>query len=1017
MTSYFGVASPAVVFAAGSIQWNWGLDDWGAPNLRPSVLNASAQQIAANVLARLAFPPSGVVPKNTWVLKYVDSQETQCENGSAVNSFDGNPFTYWHTQWCPTAPGPPHEVQIYLGGAYNITGFRYLPRQDGSTHGWIGNYEFFVSNDGTNWTQATSGSFPATAAEKEIVFSPPLTGQYVRLVALNEVYGNPWTSMAELSILGVPATSGAALSTLTIAPVAVVGGASAQGTVVLNAAAPSGGVAVILASSNTNAAVVPATVTAPGGANSATFAISTSNAVAGSTWLSISAVAGGVTQSAPLEVLSAALPLQQTDTVDSAPRAAYCSGLSVNTDTTGRQASYHGTPGTGTHGVQLPANAKNLAAYWNQILIPAGTAWNAGAWTISIDVTQGATGVALSSAYLCRLNSSNVSQATIGSATGLNIDLSTTGVKTFTIAGNAQNPSLGDFVELVVGLSNSTNSTPLLYWQPNQVISSPFALSSGLVVSSLNVSPTTVVGGSSSTGTVTLSGAAPAGGAVVTLASSNSAVATVPASVTVAAGATSASFTISTSAVSVSSMVTISASYNNATMTTSITVQPASGTGVAFQQTDTADSAPRAAYCSGLSVNTDSTGRQASYQGTPGTGTYGVQLPANAKNLDAYWNQILIPAGVSWNAGTWTINIDVKQGATGVSLSSAYLCRVSSSNVNEAMIGSATGLNIDMSTTGVKTFTIAGSAQTPAAGDFVELVVGLSNSTSTTENLYWLPNQLIGSPFVQTLSSLTVNPTTVTGGSSSTGTITLAAAAPSPNGATVNLSSNSSAASVPASVTVPAGSSSANFTINTSSVTVNVPVTISATYNNAILTTTLTVQGSGSTSLPFQQTDTRDTAPRTAYCSSLTLNTADSTGRQDSYLGTPGTGTYAVQVDANANNRAGYWNQILVPAGTAWNAGTWTINIDVTQGATGVTLTSAYLCRVSSSNVNAAMIGSATGLNIDMSTTGLKTLTIAGTAQTPAAGDFVELIVGFSNSTSSYPIVYWKPNQVINSPF
>jgi hypothetical protein len=1119
MTSYFGVASPAVVFAAGSIQWNWGLDDWGAPNLRPSVFNASAQQIAANVLARLASPPSGVVPKNTWVLKYVDSQETQCENGYAVNSFDGNPFTYWHTQWCPTSAGPPHEVQIYLGGAYNITGFRYLPRQDGSTHGWIGNYEFFVSSDGTNWTRATSGSFPATAAEKEVVFAPPLTGQYVRLVALSEVYGNPWTSMAELSILGVPAASGAAVSTLTIAPVAVVGGASAQGTVVLNAAAPSGGVAVTLASSNTNAAVVPATVTAPAGANSASFTISTSKAVATSTWLSISAVAGGVTQSVPLEVLSAALPFQQTDTADSAPRAAYCSGLSINMDTTGRQASYQGTPGTGTYGVQLSANAKNLAAYWNQILIPAGTAWNAGIWTISIDVTRGGSGVTLSSAYLCRVNSSNVNQATIGSATGLSIDMSTTGVKTFPIAGTAQTPASGDFVELVIGLSNSSSSTPLLYWQPNQVISSPFALSSAVVVSSLNLSPTTVTGGRSSTGTVTLSGAAPAGGAVMTLASSNTAVATVPASVTVAAGATGASFTvstspvssttsvtisgayngssqtatlsvnppsfsslslspsslaggssstgtvvlsgaaaaggavvtlsssntavamvpasvtvaagmtsasfaISTSAVSVSTMVTISASYNAATVTTSLTVQPASGagSGVALQQTDTGDTAPRASDCSGLSMNGDTTGRLVVYQGTPGGASNpGVAMNPNANNLASFWNQIVIPAGVSWNGGTWTINIDVKQGASGVTLSSAYLCRVSSSNVNEATIGSTIGLNIDMSTIGVKTFTIAGSAQTPAAGDFVELVVGLSNSTSTSENLYWLPNQLIGSPFVQTLSSLTVNPTTVTGGSSSTGSITLAAAAPSPNGATVNLSSNSGAASVPASVTVPAGSTSANFTINTSSISVNVPVTISATYNNAILTTTLNVQtgsgGGGGTSMSFQQTDTGDTAPRTAYCSGLTLNTSDSTGRQDSYLGTLGTGTYGAQVDANANNRAGYWNQIVVPAGTAWNAGTWTINIDVTQGATGVTLTNAYLCRVSSSNVNEATIGSATGLNIDMSATGVKTLTIAGTAQTPAAGDFVELIVGFSNSTSSHPVVYWKPNQVINSPF
>ena len=56
-------------------------------------------------------------------------------------------------------------------------------------------------------------------------------------------------------------------------------------------------------------------------------------------------------------------------------------------------------------------------------------------------------------------------------------------------------------------------------------------------LSSLSVSPSSVVGGlQSSTGTVTLSGPAPAGGAQVTLSSSNTNVARVPASVTVTAG-------------------------------------------------------------------------------------------------------------------------------------------------------------------------------------------------------------------------------------------------------------------------------------------------------------------------------------------------------------------------------------------------------------------------------------------------------------------------------------------------
>jgi len=38
--------------------------------------------------------------------------------------------------------------------------------------------------------------------EKEVLFSI-VTGRYVRLVALSEVNGNPWTTMAELGVLGV----------------------------------------------------------------------------------------------------------------------------------------------------------------------------------------------------------------------------------------------------------------------------------------------------------------------------------------------------------------------------------------------------------------------------------------------------------------------------------------------------------------------------------------------------------------------------------------------------------------------------------------------------------------------------------------------------------------------------------------------------------------------------------------------------------------------------------------------
>ncbi|HLO46885.1 MAG TPA: N,N-dimethylformamidase beta subunit family domain-containing protein [Kamptonema sp.] len=52
MTVYTA-ASGATVFATGSMQWTWGLDDYNAPQLRPSRLNSGSQQITRNVLAKM----------------------------------------------------------------------------------------------------------------------------------------------------------------------------------------------------------------------------------------------------------------------------------------------------------------------------------------------------------------------------------------------------------------------------------------------------------------------------------------------------------------------------------------------------------------------------------------------------------------------------------------------------------------------------------------------------------------------------------------------------------------------------------------------------------------------------------------------------------------------------------------------------------------------------------------------------------------------------------------------------
>jgi len=95
-----------------------------------------------------------------------------------------------------------------------------------------------------------------------------------------------------------------------------------------------------------------------------------------------------------------------------------------------------------------------------------------------------------------------------------------------------------------------------------------------LHLSSVNLNPTSVIGGNASTGTVTLSAPAPISGAAVALSSSDTAVATVPTSVTVTAGATSANFVVSTSAVTASTEAAIYATYGGV-VGSGLTVTPA----------------------------------------------------------------------------------------------------------------------------------------------------------------------------------------------------------------------------------------------------------------------------------------------------------------------------------------------------------------------------------------------------------------------------------------------------------
>jgi hypothetical protein len=129
---------------------------------------------------------------------------------------------------------------------------------------------------------------------------------------------------------------------------------------------------------------------------------------------------------------------------------------------------------------------------------------------------------------------------------------------------------------------------------------------------------------------------------------------------------------------------------------------------------------------------------------------------------------------------------------------------------------------------------IAGDWNGDAKPD-IAFVVGGAGAPS----LDVLTNTTGGVPPSLGVASLSLNPTAVTGGNSSTGTVTLTAVAPAAT--TVAIASNNAAATVPNSVVVPAGSRSWSFSISTTQVAVTTSARITASLNGTSRSATLTI--------------------------------------------------------------------------------------------------------------------------------------------------------------------------------
>jgi hypothetical protein len=456
-----------------------------------------------------------------------------------------------------------------------------------------------------------------------------------------------------------------------------------------------------------------------------------------------------------------------------------------------------------------------------------------------------------------------------------------------------------------------------------------------LGLNSVTVNPGSVTGGSGATGTVTLGAPAPSGGAMVTLSTNNSSAVGVPASVNVPMNATTATFPVATTPVTNDTSVVIAATYNNTTQTATLTVIPPILNGVTFSP-------------SAVTGGNSSTGTVTLSGPAPLAGVVVALVSGNPSVANVPTS---VTVGANATAATFPVSTTSVSSNTSVSISATYngatqsatltinAVVLSSVSVSPASVtggNSATGtvtlgtaapiggtvVSLASSNTAAATvptsITVAANATT-ATFPVITTPVG-SNTSVTVSGTYNAVRQTATLTVnAVVLNSVAVSPTSVTGGTSSAGSVTINLGAPAA-GTLVNLrSSNPAAAAVPGSVTVPANATTAAFSIATSPVASNTAVTISATYNGLTRSTTLTV-----------------TAP---LLSSVSLNPTSVTG------GTPSTGTVALTGPASGSG--------IVVSLSSGNTSRATVptNVTVPMGATTATFTVTTLPVSSSGSV------------------------------------------------------------------
>jgi alpha-L-fucosidase len=161
-------------------------------------ISFSGDYSKASTIKTVEFGPC----KEKWKIIFADDEHKELKAEYAI---DDDPSTFWHTHWDGDYKKHPHGIVIDFGEDLSLTGFTYLPRQDGNNSGNITVYDLYLSADNTKWNKIISdGKFDNVVNNsglQRVTFKGVEKARYIKLITKGDANNNGWVNAAEIGVI------------------------------------------------------------------------------------------------------------------------------------------------------------------------------------------------------------------------------------------------------------------------------------------------------------------------------------------------------------------------------------------------------------------------------------------------------------------------------------------------------------------------------------------------------------------------------------------------------------------------------------------------------------------------------------------------------------------------------------------------------------------------------------------------------------------------------------------------